>query len=282
MSNRCRSALVLDPTSPLRPSWRRSRVLFAFAVGAALLAAVPWPCRAQGPPPQPTVDLLLVLAADISRSVDARKFKLQREGYASSLGSDRVLNAIRTGLNGRIAICFVEWSGVGAHSIVVDWVAIGSKAEADDVAARLLAAPRLYMDRTAIGEAIAYAATQFARSPFASARRVIDVSGDGTNNIGRDVTLARDTAVAEGITINGLAILSDTPLPYNPQHTHPPGGLLNYYRDNVIGGPGAFALAAESHEAFGDHIRTKLVREIAGTLGGRRRASASVGPKLPE
>ena len=119
------------------------------------------------------------------------------------------------------------------------------------------------MERTSISAAIDYSMQQFGLSPFAASRRIIDVSGDGTNNIGRDVTAARDDAVRQGVTINGLAILSEIPLPTNPSHTHPPGGLLKYYEDNVIGGQGAFALAAESHEAFGRSILSKLIKEIA-------------------
>jgi hypothetical protein len=119
------------------------------------------------------------------------------------------------------------------------------------------------MGRTAIGSAIEFALQQFPRSPFRSDRRLIDVSGDGTNNSGIDVVSARQQAVSRRVTINGLAILSDEPLPFNPLHTHPPGGLLAYYENNVIGGPSAFALAAEGHDAFGTMILAKLVKEIA-------------------
>ncbi len=209
------------------------------------------------------VDLLLVLAADISRSVDAQKFKLQREGYAAALTNPKVITAIQSVPSGRIAICFVEWSGASSQAVVVDWTIVGTATEARALAGRIVAAPRQFNERTAIGAAIDYAVRQFERSPYKAARHVIDVSGDGTNNIGRHVVDARNEALAKGITINGLAILSDVPLPSNPQHTHPPGGLLKYYQDNVIGGPGAFALAAESHEAFGQLIINKLIKEIA-------------------
>lgn len=216
------------------------------------------------------VDLLLVLAADISRSVDATKFALQREGYAAAMINPRIMNAIQSGPQGRIAVCFVEWSGASAQAVLVDWTAIGTPAEAEAFSQRLLAAPRLFMERTAIGTAIDFSVQQFAKSPFAGARRVIDVSGDGTSNAGREVTAARDAAVEQGITINGLAILSEVPLAFNPQHTHPPGGLLRYYEDNVIGGFGAFALAAKGHETFGQLVSSKLIKEIAsvGAAGG--------------
>lgn len=209
------------------------------------------------------VDLLLVLAVDISRSVDAAKFKLQREGYAAALTHPRVIGAIQSMPTNRIAICYLEWSGAGAQSVIVDWTSIGTLAEAETFAAKVLAAPRLFMERTGIGAAIDFSMAQFGRSPFKAARRVIDVSGDGTSNVGRDVVSARDEAVAKGVTINGLAVLSEVPLAFNPMHTHPPGGLLKYYEDNVIGGPGAFALAAENHGAFPRLILSKLIKEIA-------------------
>lgn len=211
----------------------------------------------------PDVDLLLVLAADISRSVDGEKFKLQREGYAAAITDPRVMSAIRSVPSGRIAICFVEWSGASAQTVVVNWTEVSSPEHADDFARRLREAPRLFAERTAIGAAIDYSVELIARSPFKAARTIIDVSGDGTNNIGRNVNEARDAAVARGIVVNGLAILSAVPLPSNPLHTHPDGGLLKYYQDHVIGGPGAFAIAAEGHEDFGKAILAKLVKEIA-------------------
>ena len=110
---------------------------------------------------------------------------------------------------------------------------------------------------------IDFAIVQLARAPYQAKRRTIDVSGDGTNNSGRDVWLARDEAVAKGITINGLVILSERPMPWNPEHTNPPGGLPNYYRNNVIGGPGAFVMVAENFASFGQAIIKKLIAEIA-------------------
>lgn len=238
---------------------RRARMAFV-ALLALLVLTVGAPSKARA---ETDVDLLLVLAADISRSVDAAKFKLQREGYAAALTHQRVLSAIQSMPSGRIAVSYVEWSGAGAQAVVVDWTSIGTEAEARAFAEQVLKAPRLYMERTAIGAAIDFSMLQLERSPFRASRRVIDVSGDGTSNVGREVTMARDEAVARGVTINGLAILSEVPLAFNPLHTHPPGGLLKYYQDNVVGGPGAFALAAENHEAFPRMILSKLVKEIA-------------------
>ena len=211
----------------------------------------------------PEVDLLLVLAADVSRSVDGEKFKLQREGYAAALTDPRVMSAIRSVPSGRIAACFIEWSGANAQTVVVDWTEVSAPEHAEIFANRLRNSPRLFAERTAIGAAIDYSVGHIERSPFKAARMIIDVSGDGTNNIGRSASEARDEAVARGITINGLAILSAVPLPSNPRHTHPDGGLLKYFQDNVIGGPGAFAIAAEGHEDFGKAILAKLVKEIA-------------------
>jgi hypothetical protein len=128
---------------------------------------------------------------------------------------------------------------------------------------QLLELPRSFADRTSISGGIEFAAAQFERSPFQGAHRTIDVSGDGTNNAGRDVSSARDEAVGKGIVINGLVILSERPIPWNAEHTNPPGGLEKYYRENVIGGPGAFVLVAENFNSFGRAIIKKLIAEIA-------------------
>jgi hypothetical protein len=209
------------------------------------------------------VDLLLVLAADVSRSVDSGKFQLQREGYAAAISDPRVLDAIRSGRNGRVGVAFVEWSGIGSQRVVIDWTTVSDAESAKGFGDRLLEAPRSFADRTSISGAIEFAMGQFARAPYESARRTIDVSGDGTNNSGRDVTQVRDEALAQGVTINGLVILSETPLAWNPDHTNPSGGLENYYRNNVIGGPGAFVLAAQNFNSFGQAIVKKMIAEVA-------------------
>jgi len=226
-------------------------------IALASVAFAPAPVRAQ------PVDLLLVLAADVSRSVDHPKFMLQREGYAAAVSDPQVLDAIRSGANGKIALIFVEWSGVGAQKVVIDWTAIDGPVAARRFGDQLVEAPRSFADRTSISGGIEFAMAQFKRSPFQAARRTIDVSGDGTNNAGRDVRLARDEAVAEGVTINGLVILSQNQVPWNPEHTNPPGGLDNYYRENVAGGPGSFVMAAEGFESFGKAIIKKMIAEIA-------------------
>jgi hypothetical protein len=212
------------------------------------------------------VDVLLVLAADVSRSVDDKKFKLQREGYAAAIMDPRVVRAMTGGPKGRVGVAFIEWASEWEQRVVVDWTVIAGEQDARQMSGRMLEAARSYWGRTSISAAIDFSMVVLGRSPYFSSRHVIDVSGDGTNNSGRDVTVARDAAIAKGVTINGLVILSEVPLVTNPSHTHPPGGLTAYYADNVIGGPGAFVLEAESFETFGQLLVSKLVKEIAELL----------------
>jgi hypothetical protein len=217
------------------------------------------------------VDVLLVLAADVSRSVDDREFKLQREGFAAALADPRVLNVIASGPTGRIAVALVEWASEFEQKVVVDWFLVAGEKDARELAQRILAAPRSFWGRTSISAAIEFSKGLLDRSPFQSSRKVIDVSGDGTNNSGAEVTAVRDEAIAKGITINGLVILSDEPMPTNPSHTHPPGGLKAYYEQHVIGGPDAFVVEAKGFESFGQSIIQKLIKEIA--------ALAAAGPR---
>jgi uncharacterized protein DUF1194 len=209
------------------------------------------------------VDLLLVLSSDVSRSIDTPKFKLQRDGYAAAIVNPRVVQAIRSGALGKIGVSFVEWSGVGAQKIVIDWTIIHDEASAKDFAAQVIEAPRAFADRTSISGGIDFAVAQLARSPYQSARHTIDISGDGNNNSGRDANVARDEALAKGVTINGLVILTEQSLSFGADHTSPPGGLENYYRKNVVGGPGAFVMVAENFNSFGQAILNKLIAEIA-------------------
>ena len=169
------------------------------------------------------VDLLLVLASDVSRSVDQAKFQLQREGYAAAISDKRVLEAITAGRHRRIAVAFVEWSGVNAQRVVIDWTMIDGPDTARKFGDQLVELPRSFAERTSISGGIDFSMALLARAPYEAARKTIDVSGDGTNNSGRDVGLARDEAVAKGVTINGLVILSERPMTWNPEHTNPPG-----------------------------------------------------------
>jgi len=146
---------------------------------------------------------------------------------------------------------------------------VGNAEEAHKFGDQLAEAPRSFADRTSISGGIDFSVSLIERAPFEAARRTIDVSGDGTNNSGRDVINARDEAVAKGITINGLVILSERPMSWNPDHTNPPGGLEAYYRDNVVGGAGAFVVVAEDFNSFGQAIVKKLIAEIAELPTGR-------------
>jgi Protein of unknown function (DUF1194) len=244
-------------------------IRYLVACTAVALAALPSAHAAE------QVDLLLVLSADVSRSVDNPKFLLQREGYAAAISDPHVLDSVRSGSHQRIAICFVEWSGFGAQKLVIDWTLIDGPVPARKFGDQLLELPRSFADRTSISGGIEFAAGQFEHAPYESARRTIDISGDGTNNAGRDVRLARDEALAKGIVINGLVILSDRPVPWNAEHTNPPGGLEKYYQENVIGGPGSFVLVAENFNSFGLAIVKKLITEIAYLPGSSLQRSAS-------
>ncbi len=235
-------------------------MLRAFRSLLVLLAICSAPAVARAGDP---VDLLLVFAADVSRSVDQPKFQLQREGYAAAISDKRVLEAITGGRNRRIAVSFVEWSGVSSQKVLIDWTVIDGPDAAKKFGDQLVELPRSFAERTSIAGGIDFAMGVLKNAPYEAPRRTIDVSGDGTNNSGRDVTLARDEAVAQGVTINGLVILSDRPMAWNPEHTNPPGGLANYYRNNVIGGPGAFVIVAEDFNSFGQAIVKKLIAEIA-------------------
>jgi hypothetical protein len=213
------------------------------------------------------VDVLLVLAADVSRSVDEKEFKLQREGFANAVVDARVVRAMTMGPKGRVAVAFVEWASEFEQRVVVDWMVVSSAKDAEALAARIRDAPRSFWGRTSISAAIDFSMKLLARSPFQGERRVIDISGDGTNNSGPDVSAVRDAAIAANdVTINALVILSEEPLPTNPTHTHPHGGLKAYFENSVIGGPGAFAVEAQTFEAFGQALINKLIKEIAGLV----------------
>jgi Protein of unknown function (DUF1194) len=208
-------------------------------------------------------DLLLVLAMDVSRSMDRSKFLLQRQGYAAAISNPQVLNAIKSGPHQKIALCFIDWSGPFEQKLVLDWTIIDSPAAASRFGDLVAQARRSFYNSTSIGAAINFATAQLARAPFEAERHAIDVSGDGTNNAGPDVQFFRDQAVAKGILVNGLVILTDIELAPNPRHTNPPGGIEKYYRDNVIGGAGSFVMVAEDYNSFGRAMVRKLIAEIA-------------------
>jgi len=227
-----------------RRRWRVRR-----AAGWALLLALATDAPAAA---QTAVDLQLVLAVDASGSVDHVRFELQKRGYVAAFRHGRVLDAIRSGPNRAIAATMVQWTGPTLQVHVVGWTRVGDEETAEVFAGAIERTPRhLFGGGTSISGAIDFATTLFPKSPFRGARRVIDVSGDGSNNRGRPVTLARDEAVTAGIGINGLPILALEP------------DLDHYYYDSVIGGPGAFVVAARDYETFADAILKKLITEIA-------------------
>jgi hypothetical protein len=206
------------------------------------------------------VDVELVLAVDISYSMDPEELTLQREGYTAAITSPEFLNALRGGMHARVAVTYVEWAGVIEQRIVMPWRLIDGGAAAEAVAAEIGRASLRRAYRTSISGVLNFAVPLFDGNGFSGIRRVIDVSGDGANNQGPLVTLARDEVLAKGITINGLPIMLKRP---NPATMDIPN-LDVYYEDCVIGGPGAFVIPIREREKFKEAIRTKLVLEIAG------------------
>ena len=221
-------------------------------IGALFLLLLVLPARAE------PVDLQLILAVDASESVSGERFELQMHGYAAAFRDPAVLNAIGKGARGRIAIAMVQWTGPKMQAPVFDWMEVHDAASAAALAAAIDAAPRhLNWGGTSISGAVLYALERFEGSPMPGARRVIDISGDGANNSGRPIAEVRDEAVAAGVTINGLPILWVEP------------GLAEHYRDEVIGGHGAFMIAIDDYEGFAEAIHRKLVSEIAGIMPSR-------------
>ena len=213
---------------------------------------------------RPPVDVELVLAVDISYSMDYDELALQREGYILALTSEQFIDALRRGPLGRIAVTYVEWAGSGEQQIVVPWQVIDSPASADAYAEKLRGAPIRRAYRTSISGALKFSAELFGTN-FKGIRRVIDVSGDGTNNQGDLVEPTRDDVLRKGITINGLPIMLKTPLASMIDLPE----LDVYYEDCVIGGPGAFLVPVRERHQFADAIRNKLILEVAGVMPRR-------------
>ena len=212
------------------------------------------------------VDVALVLAIDVSGSVSQDRIQLQIEGYAAALNSPTFMQSVAGGRLGRIALTFVEWAEAGRETQAVGWQVIQTAADRDRFVKTLLAAERPFPGFTSISGAIDYSARLLRQSGLTSLRQVIDISGDGVNNDGREVTAARDDAVAAGMTINGLPIVEVNP------------DLEDYYRQNVIGGPNCFLIVAHDMDSFAEAVLRKLLVEVAGGPGdpapapARRRA----------
>ncbi len=206
------------------------------------------------------VDLELVLAVDVSFSMDEDEQRLQRLGYVEAIRSAEVLAAIKDGIHGKIAIAYMEWAGAAEQRVVVDWQVISDRSSAEAFTAKLGQQPIRRVFRTSISEALSVATDLIAENGYEGIRKVIDVSGDGPNNQGRLVTAARDRAVAAGVTINGLPLM----LKRSANSYFDLPNLDAYYTTCVIGGNGAFLVPVRDIEAFGEAVRRKLVLEIAG------------------
>jgi len=209
--------------------------------------------------PEIRVDVELVLAVDVSMSMMIQELRIQRDGYVAALGDPRVHQAMFSGPNRRVAIAYVEWSGAAEQRIVVPWTVLSGPKDAIAFSDRLRDAPTYRFFRTSVSGAMEFAAMLFDGNGISGETRVIDVSGDGANNDGIPVTVARDAAVAAGIVINGLPLMTDIGLVNNFDVRD----LDSYYAECVIGGPGSFSLPVRTWEEFGDAVRRKLIREIS-------------------
>ena len=254
------------------------------SLAASLLAAAAWtagiaaPSRpsalAEGSPAALQVDAELVLAVDISYSMDPEEQALQREGYIAGLTSREFMQALRGGMNGKVSVIYFEWAGPFDQKVVVPWRLIDGPETADAFANDIARAPYRRASRTSISGALNFGKLLFDGSGYRGVRRVIDISGDGSNNSGPLVTLVRDEVVAAGITINGLPIMLKRPNSFTMDLER----LDIYFEDCVIGGPGAFVVPIRARDQFKEAIRTKLVLEIAGRTPAARVIPAQARP----
>jgi len=260
-----------DPDN--RFALRLAGALFALLLGTGVAGSAV--AQSQAPPAaspaQTDVSVALVLAVDTSGSVSMDRFELQKRGYAAAFRNAQVLNAIRSLGTQSIAVTMFQWTGPFLHIVVADWTLVKDAASAAAFAGGIDAAPRkLFGGGTSISGAIDYARTLLAQSPYKGARRIIDVSGDGSNNSGRPAEMARDEAVTDGIGINGLPILTVEP------------DLDHYYFTHVIGGPGAFMVPVANYDNFADAILKKLINEIAAEPGTDQLFVKTASHTLPQ
>lgn len=270
----------------------RSWLLLLAMLSASWTACGAWMAHAQAAGPKEAgqkatqVDVELVLAVDVSYSMDLDELALQRDGYISAVTSEEFLNALKLGPNGRVAMAYVEWAGSDEQKLVVDWTVVGNADDAAGFATAIRQAPLRRVYRTSISGAMEFSATLIEGNAFKGLRRVIDISGDGTNNQGPMVDLTRDEVVRRGITINGLPLILKEPA----------GSMLDipqldiYYEDCVIGGPGAFVIPVRGTHEFATAIKTKLVLEIAGVkpppeqivhyASDEKRVSCTIGERM--
>jgi hypothetical protein len=261
-------------------------VLVAGAVAAGAGLAAPNP-RAQLADQQaaPSVDVELILAVDVSYSMDMDELAIQREGYAQAIVSKEFLQALKSLPNGKIAVTYFEWAASSDQKIIIPWRLIDGPETADAVANEIMNTPIRRASRTSISGAIYFAMPLFDEDPYRGLRRVIDISGDGPNNNGAPVTGARDEALQKGIVINGLPIMVKEP----SYSTMDIDNLDWYYEDCVIGGPGSFVVSIKDRDKFKEAIRAKLLLEVAGRTPERRivpvagkepRVSCLIGEKI--
>ena len=254
-----RSAPGWHAVAMLRPATPALAALIALSLGAA-----PAPAQtqlAQIPPGEPIeVDVELVLAVDVSRSMSPRELEIQRRGYAEALVSEPVVRAITQGMTGQVAVAYMEWAGTASQRMVIDWRLLSSRADAEALAAELSSGFSVSMRRTSISSALRAAADLFEGNGFVGLRQVIDISGDGPNNEGLPVTVARDQVLARGIVINGLPLMTNDG--FATGFTLP--DLDEYYRQCVVGGPTAFVVPVTDWDQFAEAVRQKLVLELVG------------------
>ena len=233
----------------------------------------------------PSVDVELVIAVDVSYSMDLDELAVQREGYAQAIVSREFLQALKSGPNAKIAVTYFEWSASSDQKIIIPWRVIDGPETADAVASEIMQTPVRRGSRTSISGAILFAMPLFEENPQHGLRRVIDISGDGPNNNGPPITPVREQALAKGLVINGLPIMVKEPS-YSKMDID---NLDWYYEDCVIGGPGSFVVAIKDRENFKEAIRTKLVLEVAGRAAEYRvvpiaekepRVSCLIGEKI--
>jgi Protein of unknown function (DUF1194) len=256
-------------------------VLVAGAIAGGDVAGIAAPNRANhlaDKDAASSVDLELVLAVDVSYSMDMDELAIQREGYAQAIISKEFLQALKTGPTGKIAITYFEWAASTDQKIIIPWRVIDGPETADAVANEIMKTPIRRASRTSISGAINFAMPLFDENPYHGLRRVIDISGDGPNNNGAPVIGARDAALEKGITINGLPIMVKEP----SYSTMDIDNLDLYYEDCVIGGPGSFVVTIKDREKFKEAIRTKLLLEVADRTPERRTVPvAEKEPRVP-
>jgi hypothetical protein len=256
-------------------------VLVAGAIAGGDVAGIAAPNRADhlaDKDAASSVDLELVLAVDVSYSMDMDELAIQREGYAQAIISKEFLQALKTGPTGKIAITYFEWAASTDQKIIIPWRVIDGPETADAVANEIMKTPIRRASRTSISGAINFAMPLFDENPYHGLRRVIDISGDGPNNNGAPVIGARDAALEKGITINGLPIMVKEP----SYSTMDIDNLDLYYEDCVIGGPGSFVVTIKDREKFKEAIRTKLLLEVADRTPERRTVPvAEKEPRVP-